>query len=189
MFNLLNLFFAVSAFAQTNTVGFSHGNVLSAIPLQGQVQVTCSGFNGEGTASYNCRDVVLEPQSYDYFVGPRDSRLKWVDLVSVRQDGTTRVKTASYDGAVGRTNEALNLWISTIFQKGLLGLGKNEISYKIYASDNTREAIVTGTFQAVVNRLPTRQCATGSYTSSDISDCNSQYSVCQRYFAERQFCR
>lgn len=189
MFNLLNLFVALQVFAQTNTVGFSRGNVFTAIPLQAQVQVTCSGFNGEGTASYNCRDVVLEPMAYDYFVGPADPNLKWVDLVATRQDGTTRVKTAAYNGYRGRTEEAINLWISTIFQKGLLGLGTNEVKYKLYVKDNTRDPFVSGTFQATVNRAAIRQCPSGAYESPDINDCSSQYSVCQRYFSERNFCR
>ncbi len=189
MFNLLHILFAVSVYAQTNTVGFSRGNVLSAIPIQGQVQVTCSGFNGEGAAAFTCRDIVLEPQAYDYFVGPRDASLRWVDLIADRQDGTTRVKTAAYNGAQGRTNEALNLWISTIFQKGLLAPGNNEIKYKLYTSDNTNGPAVKGKFMAVVNRMPERQCQPGTYESTDINDCNSQYSVCQRYFAERQFCK
>lgn len=189
MVNLLFTFLALPLFAQSNNVGFSQGNVLTAIPIQGQVQVTCSGFNGEANAVYNCRDVVLEPQAYDYFLGPRDPKLRWVDIIATRQDGSNRVKTAAYDGANGRTTEALNLWISTIFQKGLLALGNNEIQYKLYTADNTRDSLVSGTYQAVVNRAPTRQCQAGSYESPDINDCSSQYSICQRFFSERNFCK
>lgn len=189
MLSLLLSILILPIIAQANSVGFSQGNMLTAIPIQGQVQVTCSGFNGEGTAVYNCRDVVLEPQAYDHFVGPRDAKLKWVDIISIRKDGSIRVKSAAYQGSLGRTVEPLNLWISTIFQKGLLGPGTNEVTYKLYTSDNTRDPLVTGTFQAIVNRSSARQCATGVYDSTDINDCSSQYSVCQRFFAERSFCR
>lgn len=189
MLNLLHALFATIAFGQTNHVGFASGNRFNAVPIQGEVQVTCNGFNGEGAALYQCRDIVLEPTTYDHFVGPQGADLRWVDLVAERQDGSVRVKTAAYDGARGLTKEPLNLWISTLFQKGLLAAGLNKISYKLYSKDNTRGPFVTGKFEATVNRVEERECPLGSYESTDLNDCSSQYSVCQRYFAERHFCK
>lgn len=189
MLNVLHALFAAIAFGQTNPPGFAGGNSLNAVPISGEVQVTCSGFNGESAVLFQCRDMVLEPNAYDHFMGPREADFKWVELVAERPDGSVRVKTVAYDGARGATKEPLNLWISTIFQKGLLAVGLNQISYKLSSKEDNRGPFVTGKFEAIVNRTEERECARGVYESTDINDCNSHYSVCQRYFAERGFCK
>ncbi len=102
--------------------GFSKGNTVSATPIQGQVKVLCVGSQGTGSALYMCRDVALDPQAYDYFVGPQDGRADKVDLVAYHEDGSNRVKTVGYNGSQGRSTEAVNLWISTIFQNHCLNM-------------------------------------------------------------------
>lgn len=188
MLNLLQVLFATAVFGQTNHFGFANGNRLNAVPIQGEVHVTCSGFNGESATVYNCRDIILEPGAYDHFKGPQGD-FQWVDLVSEWTEGSVRVKTAAYDGKSGSTNEPLNLWISTLFQKGLLAIGSNEVSYKLYKKNNTSEQGLSGKFTAIVERVSERLCPQGQYDSTDANDCSSQYSVCQRYFAEQKFCK
>lgn len=187
MFKLLVFVFAISSYAQANNhVGFSKGNALSATPIQGQVRVVCNGFNGTGSAIYMCRDLALNPSSYDYFVGPRDARATKVELTATHQDGSTRSKTTDYKGAEGRSSESINLWISTLFQKPLLEAGTNSIKYRLLTRDTV---YAEGTYQATVTKKPLRECAPATYNSSDINDCNSQYSICQAYFREHNYCQ
>jgi hypothetical protein len=169
-------------------VGFSSGTQFKATPLEGQVHVTCEGFNGGGAATFTCRDVVLDPVSVDYFVGPRDARAVRYQVSNLREDGSVRSKEDNYDGARGRSATGVNLWISTLFQKPLLAAGKNKISYAIYA-ENNREPLSRGEVMITVSRNASRTCPTTHYNSADVNDCNSQYSVCQRYFQQFNNCR
>ncbi len=173
--------------AQVTSPSFSKGSVFSAIPIQGQVRVICNGFNGSGTAQYFCRDVVLAPQAYDVFVGPKDARSKKVDLSCTREDGSVRGRSSNYDGAKGRSSDSFNRWISTIFQKPLLAYGKNTVTYTL--KDDKGAVTTSGSFAVTVNKVVLRECPLATYNSTDINDCNSQYSVCQRYFEEYHYCQ
>nr|BFD64630.1 hypothetical protein BdHM001_33110 [Bdellovibrio sp. HM001] len=176
----------VGSVSQAQHVGFEKGNSLTVTPIQGQVRVMCGGFNGSGSAVYTCRDLVMSPNAYDYFVGPRDGRATKVELTAVHQDGSGRRKTESYSGSRGRSEDAFNLWISTLFQKPLLENGTNKISYRLLGSN---AVYAEGTFTAVVNKSVPKECPATTYQSTDINDCSSQYSVCQRYFREFNNCQ
>ncbi|WP_374076226.1 hypothetical protein [Bdellovibrio bacteriovorus] len=188
MLKTVVLLLAFCSLAQAHT-GFSRGNELSATAIQGQVRVICSGFNGSGSAIYSCRDVALDPQAYDYFVGPQDGRANKIELTAAHEDGSSRSKLVDYDGARGKSREAFNLWISTLFQKPLLEFGTNTIRYRIFSGNKLIEPMGEGTFTAVVKRGAARTCPAAQYNSSDISDCNSQYSICQKYFEEYHNCQ
>ncbi|WII72681.1 hypothetical protein QJS83_02205 [Bdellovibrio sp. 22V] len=187
MLKIAVLLLTFCSFAKADYVGFSRGDQFTATPIQGQVQVTCSGFNGSGSAVYTCRDLVLDPQAYDVFLGPRDARADRVTLVASHEDGSSRTKSADYEGTRGRSGEAFNLWISTLFQKPLLENGVTSIRYTINGG-HYAEPLAEGTFRVLVKRGPARTCPNARYTSSDVSDCNSQYSICQRYFEEFHNC-
>lgn len=189
---MLRTFLAIlllSLSAQANTVGFAKGNELTAAAVEGRVTVTCNGFNGVGNAIYACRDQVLEPQVYDYFTGPTHPKAAEVELKCKREDGSVRTKASGYNGAKGISTDSFNLWISTLFQKPLLQVGVNTIDYKITADDRADTEIAKGRFVVNVKRAPARRCPDAHYNSTDINDCNSQYSVCQRYFEEFNNCR
>lgn len=188
MLKTVVLLLAFCSFAQANP-GFSRGNELSATPIQGQVRVFCNGFNGSGTAIYSCRDVALDPQAYDYFVGPQDARADKVELTATREDGSTRSKMVDYDGARGKSREAFNLWISTLFQKPLLQYGMNSVRYRIFSGNRVADTLGEGTFAALVKRGAARTCPAAQYNSTDMNDCSSQYSICQKYFEEFHNCQ
>lgn len=177
------LAFCSASFAEPG--GFEKGNTLTATPVQGEVRMICAGFNGSGSALYSCRDTALNPGAYDYFVGPRDARATKVELTAYHQDGSTRTKAEEYQGSRGRSGEAFNLWISTLFQKPLLEAGSNRVTFKLMGNS---AVYAEGSFTAVVTRGAPRTCPTVTYQSSDINDCNSQYSICQRYFREHNNC-
>jgi hypothetical protein len=179
------LFFS-SAYSQ---VGFSRGSTFNSIPVQGEVRVRCNGFNGAGTATFTCRDVVLDPVAYDYFLGPKEAGADRLELGMLYQDGTNRVLMVGYDGTYGKTTDALNLWISTLFQKPILKKGINTIRYRTYSSRSFADILAEGEIQVEVRRGNPRVCPTVTLDSSDINDSQSQYSICQRYFEESKYCR
>ncbi|MDG0815080.1 hypothetical protein [Bdellovibrio svalbardensis] len=170
--------------------GFASGREFAATPLEGTVVMTCEGFNGTGQAVYTCRDVVLDPQSYDTFIGPVDARASQVELRAEHEDGSTRVKMAGYNGKVGKSVSTFNLWVSTLFQKPLLMAGTNKLSYTIYnGSGESYQEYARGNFIVTVKRNSLRRCPTTQYNSTDVTDCNSQYSICQRYFEQYNNCQ
>ncbi len=170
-------------------IGFSRGAVFNSIPLQGEVYVRCNGFNGLGSATFTCRDLVLDPVAYDYFLGPKDNGADRLELSLLYQDGTNRTVMVGYDGPRGKTTDALNLWISTLFQKPILKKGINIIRYRTYSSRKFYDILADGEIQVEVRRGNPRICPTATLDSSDITDCQSQYSICQRYFEESKYCR
>lgn len=171
------------AFAQVNAVGFAQGNEFNSSSIQGSVKVYCS--NGT-TADYVCYDTVLDPVSYDYFVGPQGVAANEVTLLCDRPDGSRRDRTTPYDTTSGRSGEAFNLWISTLFQKPLLLNGTNKFTFQLKADG---KVVHQGKFNVVVNPGAPRSCPTTHYNSADPVDCESQYSVCQRYFEQYDYCR
>jgi len=177
----LILFTAVAAHAATP--GFSQGNQFYAVPLQGAVTVYC----GPGdTAKYSCFSTVLDPVSYDFFVGPAGVTAQQVSLSCLRQDGSRRDRTEDYSPATVQSVNAFNLWISTPFQRPLLAIGVNKIDYKM---TNMGKIIDQGTFSVNVAHGDARTCPTTHYNSNDPNDCQSPYTVCQRYFEQYDYCR
>jgi len=169
-----------------NRIGFSSSSEFTASQIEGEVTVTCTSYNGVGHAAYLCRSVVLEPAIYDYFVGPRDARAKKISLNVQHQDGSNREKTVDYDGPAGKSREAYNLWISTLFQRPMLEMGMNTVNYSLL---DGKTEVARGTVGVKVNAGARRTCPAAAYNSVDLNDCNSQYSICQRYFEEFRNCR
>jgi hypothetical protein len=164
-------------------VGFTSGAKFLATPVQGQVAVSCS--NG-ASANYSCHDMALDPASYDYFVGPVGVDADTVLLVSNRPDGSHRDRSSQYDARVGRSVDAFNLWISTLFQRPLLQLGMNTVSYTMTKRGQT---VRQGSFVVNVEHGNLRACPVTHYNSGDANDCQSQYTVCQKYFEQYDYCR
>lgn len=168
-------------------VGFSGGKNFVATPIEGQVAVTCEGFNGTGQALFTCRDVTLDPGTHDYVIGPQNDQASRIDLTAHHEDGASVSKTLNYNGSQGKSSDRVNLWLSTLFQKPLLDRGVNRVSYVMYSSGKTE--ISRGDFEVIVQRGKSRMCQPSSYTSTDLNDCHSQFSICQRYFQESNYCK
>lgn len=189
MFKLLLIISSIitSHFAQAAPIGFSHGNDMEANLIQGQVRVYCSSSGSSSVAAFNCRDNALQPRAYAHFLGPVDPRASEVQLTAVNENGSRRVKSSEYYGAAGRSTEAFNLWISTLFQKPLLQYGKNFVEFVL--KDRKGNTLSSGTFEAQVHRGERRTCPAAEYTSNDMNDCESLYSICQRYFEDFNYCQ
>jgi hypothetical protein len=185
MMYVISLFFILftTLAARAATPGLSLGNQFYATPLQGVVTVYC------GTSSpvtYTCYDTVLDPSSYDYFIGPQGVRADQVSLSCLRQDGSRRERTEDYDAKNRHSLRAYNLWINTPFQRPLLAIGVNKIDYKMMS---TGKIIEQGTFSVNVTHGHLRTCPPTHYNSKDPSDCESPYTACQRYFEQYDYCR
>lgn len=165
---------------------FKNGNELVTAPIEGTATVRCDGFNGRQTAVYQCRDLVMDPGPYDYFMGPVVTNGTAVNLKAFHQDGSSRSKSEKYLGSRGISVETFNLWISTIFQRPLLEYGANRVMWQVV--DDSERVLAEGQFVANVKRGPARQCEPAFYNSTDANDCNSQFTVCQRYFEQNNFC-
>lgn len=182
-----------SALVKADYVGFASGAEFHTTPIEGTVIMECEGFNGTSQAVYNCRDVILDPQSSDYFIGPKGQEFDRVTLTATHEDGSSRIKNSAYNSKEGRSLGSFNLWISTLFQKPLLMRGVNHIHYTVAKGsgeiqEEASSKVLSGDFQVTVKSGGARRCATTQYHSTDVNDCNSQYSVCQRYFQEFNRC-
>lgn len=182
VFSLILILFTTVA-ARAAAPGFSQGNQFFAVPLEGVVTVYCT--NGDA-ATYSCYDTVLDPASYDYFIGPEGIRAQEITLSCVRPDGTVRERKEEYDTKGTKSLHAFNLWINTPFQRPLLGMGVNKIDYRM---SNMGKIIQQGTFSVNVAHGTARTCPTTHYNSADANDCKSPYTVCQRYFEQYDNCR
>lgn len=187
----LCFFFLVLGFAKAEAqqAGFSEGATFIASAVDGQVSMTCNfgDSSHSGNVQFNCHDVVLEPARYDYFVGPHDTAASSVTLVATHADGSTRSKTVDYDGASGKSTDAFNLWISTLFQRPLLSAGTNTIAWSL--SGDVVKTYEHGTFTVTVVHGQPRHCKPLVYVPNSGQDCDSQYTVCQHYFEQLNNCK
>lgn len=175
--------FLFSAPAWSSEVGFYSGNKFAASAIHGYVSLVCPGG---ATAEFSCRDKVLEPNSFDYFIGPAGMAADSVSLSSLRSDRSRREMAAGYDAAAGRSSASFNLWISGLFERPLLLSGENSVRYTL---SSRGKQMAEGTFIVKVSQGEPRECPAVRYESTDPQDCQSPYTVCQRYFEQFENCR
>lgn len=173
----------------TFAAGLSGGDIFTTTDIEGRLNVSCFGPNTTGPSfgSASCRMNFLSPGEYSYFIGPKidaDS----VSLQATWQGGkTSKVKTEKYDGVNGKSKKSFNLWISTLLQRPLLDYGMNEVKYTLTKNGTTVE---TGTFTVEVRAGEDRVCQRiGSYTSNNNQDCAQASQLCDRYFADQNYCK
>lgn len=173
------------AFAQSFQAGLDR----RVVPIQGQVTVFCQIATGaEQRADFTCRDRIMEPSPYDIFMDQKfpGERSLSLELTAKDQQGGVRVKTSAYSSQFGKSEERINLWISSPFQKPLLKLGRNWIQYRITNRQN--KTLSEGEVISDVNLVPLRTCPRTVYQSTNPNDCVSQHTVCQQYFEQYNFC-
>lgn len=174
--------------AQTTAAqaGFKSGNKFEYKSAVGDVSVHCpntggslpGGPSGPTFANYRCYGYSLTPGDADYFVGPKVNADE-VELVAVRADGSKRSKTSEYDSAKGQSKDTFNLWIETLFQKPLLKMGRNDVTWNLKRGGRT---VQTGSFIAEVFDRGDLRCPAASETSWDPSDCQNSGRICSDYF-------
>ena len=169
-----------TSFAQTGFVG---GNKFEYTPATGDVFVNCPRTGGgvppgPSTASYRCYGYSFAPAESAQFVGPKaDANL--VELTANRADGSAFTKTSDYLGTRGVSKDTFNLWIETLFQRPLLKLGRNDVTWTLKKDGRV---IMTGNFLAEVFQKASLLCPNVSQTSWDSNDCVNSSRVCSDYF-------
>lgn len=168
---------------------FQAGLNRQVVPVQGQVTVFCQLPTGaQQRAEFTCRDRVMEPSPYDVFTEQKfpNERNLTLELAARDPSGGIRVKTSGYSAQLGKSEERLNLWILSPFQKPLLKLGRNWVQYRITNRQN--KVLSEGEVISEVNLAQLRTCPRTVYNSTNPNDCASQYTVCQQYFEQYNFC-
>lgn len=185
---LSTLVLALGLISLANAAGLSGGDQFSAQNIEGNLQVQCSG-NGPGPTfgSAFCQAQILNPGEYSYFVGPKMDADQ-VTLQATREDGSvSKAKTEKYDGTTGKSKSPFNLWIRTVLQRPLLGMGKNTVAYTLLKNGNK---VDHGTFTVEVVNGGNAVChRMGYYTSASTNDCNMPETFCSQYFSENNYCQ
>jgi hypothetical protein len=177
------LMMACNSFA----TGLTGGDQFSAVAISGQLSVQCMGSNpGTNYGTAYCQSELLNPGEYSYFTGPN------IDADSVTLQATwpngkvSKSKTEKYNSTTGKSVKSFNLWISTLLQRPLLSYGKNIVRYVLSKNGNKVEE---GIFNVEVTTGETKRCQrSGFYTSNDNNDCVFPQNLCNRYFAENNYC-
>ena len=174
---ILQLTSLSSAFGQS----FSRGNQFAAVNVDARVQVQCPSQ----VVEYRCRENVLDPVPYDYFVAPAGGISDSLELNVQYFDGTSRSRIIEFDSVRGRSG-LINLWMKNTVQRPLLREGINTVTWTILAQGNR---INSGTVQVSVTKGQFRTCASEKINSQNPDDCLSQFSFCQTYLESRNYCK
>ena len=184
---VLFLMLVLGSATQAYSAGLSGGEQFSTQDLSGNLTVQCNSSQGVQTAFATCRGQILNPGEYSYFVGPQTDADQ-VTLRATREDvSVSKAKTEDYNGPTGKSKKSFNLWISTVFQRPLLGYGKNTVKYTLTKNGKTTEE---GTFIVTVVDGGNSTCQRhGFYFSNLASDCSNPTLYCDRYFSENNYCK
>jgi hypothetical protein len=171
-----------------SAAGLSGGEQFSTQAIEGRLMVQCAGGSpGPTSGSAICRSELLNPGEYSYFVGSTIDA-DHVSLRATREDGSvSKTKTEEYDSVKGKSRRSFNLWINTVFQRPLLGFGKNTVKYSLTKNGAIVES---GTFIINVVDGGRATCQRmGYYTSQSTNDCTMPQNLCSRYFSENNYCQ
>lgn len=153
--------------------------------LQGFYRVTCFGGGRSETAYHQCRGYLLDPFSFGYFTHDTDEMVDRVHLSTVNKDGKTINKRSDWNAEEGRSQKRINLWVKTLFQRPLLEIGDNQVSYRLTSSG---EIVDAGEFQVMVHDGGVRTCRDRSTTTGDMNLCESYSRACDEYFRMENNC-
>jgi hypothetical protein len=105
------------------------------------------------------------------------------EITSTDENGKVTKKDGKFNAANGESG-SINLWITTLFQRPLLKIGANKISYNLTQNGTSVES---GEFEATVERGGRLYCDSHTLFYSG-SSCPNISTVCSDYFA-RARCR
>jgi hypothetical protein len=175
------LFSALVLKLATAQAQLSLGDRFELTTIEGQLTVYCGG----ATKTVTCRDVFMDPWPYDVFKGPRNRRATQVQLRSM-VGTSSEVAIVDYDGPSGISSE-INLGIRSLFQRPLLRLGQNQVTWIL--ADRNNSALATDQFSVSVTRGTSRRCPDREVSATTQTDCDFPYSLCQAYFRGEKYCR
>lgn len=180
----------LASWSWASEVGFQKGNERSSIIVEGDIVVVCDDPFQGGTqfGNFHCQRDILLPSEFDYFQGPEGVRADEVTLTAVREDKSTRSKTIDYDTAKMQSSKRFNLWIISLFQRPLLKMGRNQVTYVMKRKGKVTSS---GQFEVNVNDGGVKACSRrGFYRSTVGSDCFGvgANKFCDQYFFENKYC-
>lgn len=173
-------FFSSTTFA-AGVPTFSKGSEFTSVALTGNVTITC----GNQTARYSCRESILEPATWDYFVGPENISADQLALSAASADVEPRTVVHAYASQQHRTSTLVNLWANISFSTPLLRPGANLVAY-VFIKEGKK--VLDGTLQILVKKGQARTCPQSSFSSKDPDECRAQFTVCQKYFEANNYC-
>lgn len=168
-------------------ISFFTGNNFNTTLITGSVQVQCVDASGSvRNVLFQCRASQLDPVETDFFIGPVGVNADQVAFSSKLETGDVRTANVAYSSISNRSIDKLNLWVDGLLTRPLLAIGINQVSYKMYLAG---QVVNQGVFNVSVSRNPPVMCPRKTYNSYIPSDCDSQFSMCARYFSDLNFCQ
>jgi len=160
---------------------FQKGSEYKTTYVQGYVHLTCHGFmNGRYVTlrrSGFCNVGYDSPASTSKFINEGSKAYK-VKITNHSNKNKSKTKTFYPDKG---ESKRFNLLIHTLFQKPLLVVGDNELTYQMILKSG--EVIESGPL-SVSLETEERYCPTGYIYSSNIDDCRTgpSFATCDRHF-------
>jgi len=175
--------FPIITFAQ----GLSSGSKFQAIPIYGNIEVHCQSQGGAPSPQirdYQCEEELLSPTEFDYFVGPSVDADK-VELINTFENGDhSSTKSLSYKN--GKSTSRVNLWVSSLLQRPLLGVGENSVHYSLSKGSSI---VTSGIFKVEVKEVDAKQCPREIVWGQLPNDCDNPYTFCEAYFSRNNYCQ
>lgn len=175
---LISLFSLLIGFGVTNPtkaeVGFSTGDEFFTRTRVGPLTLVCP----RETRVVYCSDHILFPKNHDYLTFPQNINAEIVKVSRVNNRGQVRTKSSRIFGSSGRSAKTFNLWVKTLFQKPLLAMGVNTLTYEFINDGNT---VKQGEFTVVVNEGENQYCE-HIIMSGILGDCMNPHALCGVYF-------
>lgn len=178
-------FFTLSTGASATEVSFKAGSSFEAVKVSGSIGVWCPSDRIQGASDFRtiyCSANLLLPGEFSKVVYSGDEAADEVKVSVTHGSGKRVTKSSKLKDGVSTKN--INLWVRTLFQRPLLDYGHNQVEYSL----TQRGSLVSaGTFDVDVDSLPDRRCRYRTYNAPSPSACNN-FSLCNRYFADENYC-
>ena len=169
---------------------FGLDNKYTAVEIFGRIEVRCRDNPRPNFSRYRvyhtCRDWTLDPAEYDYFYHDSQKIADRFKLKSHQANGRVRSKEGGFNSKKGRSQDRVNLWVETLFQRALLDVGSNRIEFALLKGAQVQEE---GEFTLEVNVGERRQCQRRSFRAMSPSDCDYPERFCWQYFNEANYCQ
>lgn len=157
-------------------------------PISGTVTVTCPTEDESlKTAQFLCRGLDVSPEPSAYFIGPRGVLADQVQLTISSSDGARRaLRTQDYDSRLGQSREKIELWPRAGLGRSPFSQGLNRVEYKLLSRG---QVVSEGEFSVEVERDEAKRCESKNYVAVFPSDCDNQFTMCERFFRDLNNCR
>lgn len=183
----LILILLLSFFSRAQSASFTSGVNFTGFRVRGKLSVSCRARTSAPISrSTICDFNILNSNEKEYFIG-NTSGATMLKIQAKRENSTlSEVQMVSYDGEKGVSKQPINLWLRSLIQRPLLGIGKNTVHFILTQKS---KIIEDQNFDVIVKEGGEKTCTEiGFYSSLLSSDCDSPQNLCERYFSENNYC-